>query len=148
MNDNVVTGFMREAIREGRKALPTCIPNPPVGCVIVQNGCVVARGHTNELGEDHAEAMALKSLASNLDGCTAFVTLEPCSFHGRTPSCAEALATSGIARVYVSTLDPDPRNNGKGIEFLRSKGIVVTVGILEKEALMELSPYLIRDTVA
>jgi pyrimidine deaminase RibD-like protein len=83
--------FMREALMEGRKALPACLPNPPVGCVLVRNGTIIARGYTNPPGHPHAEAMALNHVAGDLHEAMAFVTLEPCAFYGRTPSCALAL---------------------------------------------------------
>lgn len=144
MNEETRREFMHLALLEGRKALPGCIPNPPVGCVLVRQGRVVAKGYTNPPGEMHAEAMALSLLPGTLDAVTAFVTLEPCSFHGRTPSCAEALVQRKVARVYISMLDPDPRNNGAGVKILERAGIVVSVGILEDIARRELGPYLAR----
>ena len=86
--------------------------------------------------------MALSQVSGDLSGVTAFVTLEPCSFHGRTPSCAQALAARGIQRVVVSTLDPDPRNAGAGIDILLAAGVEVLVGTLEPVALQDLGPYL------
>src|SRR5262249_5043451 len=118
MDEQAQQEFMHLALLEGRKALPGCLPNPPVGCVLVREGLVVATGYTNPPGEKHAEAMALSKLSGALSDVTAFVTLEPCSFHGRTPSCAQALVSRRIARVYISMLDPDPRNNGAGVEIL------------------------------
>src|SRR5690554_3440505 len=110
-----IVRFMRLAIAEGQKAEPVCADNPPVGCVLVHDGVVVARGHTNPPGGPHAEAMALGQLDTPYKDLIAFVTLEPCSFSGRTPSCAKALIDSGIKTVYVGILDPDERNNGRGI---------------------------------
>ncbi|MDH3601065.1 MAG: deaminase, partial [Candidatus Tectomicrobia bacterium] len=83
--------FMWEALHEGRKALPDCRPNPPVGCVLVRDGRIIARGYTHQPGAHHAEAMALSQISGGLDDVTAVVTLEPCSFYGRTPSCAQTL---------------------------------------------------------
>ncbi len=137
--------MMREAVREGRKALPKCKPNPPVGCVLVREGEIIARGHTNEPGRDHAEAMALRQVHGDLREVVAFVTLEPCSFHGRTPSCAWTLVNRQIGRVYVGTLDPHPRNQGAGVNILRQAGIPVEVGILEEEVLQDLAPHLLGD---
>jgi riboflavin biosynthesis protein RibD len=134
--------LMRQALAEGRKALPLCLPNPPVGCVLVRAGVIIARGHTQSPGLHHAEAMALSQVSGDLRDVTAYVTLEPCSFQGRTPSCAKALVASGIKRVIVAMLDPDPRNAGAGIEILRTGGIDVTVGLLEREAISDLQPYL------
>ena len=82
---------MTAALVEGRRALPDCLPNPPVGCVLVRDGKIIAKGHTQPPGQFHAEAMALDRVAGSLEDVAAFVTLEPCSFHGRTPSCAQAL---------------------------------------------------------
>lgn len=104
--------FMHQALSEGRRALPACLPNPPVGCVLVRNGQIIARGFTQAPGQHHAEAMAMAQLDGDADDVTAYVTLEPCSFHGRTPSCATALVKRGIQRVCVAMLDPDPRNAG------------------------------------
>ena len=138
--------FMRAALTEGRKALPDCLPNPPVGCVLVKGEQIIASGYTRVPGQQHAEAMALSKVSGNLSDVSAYVTLEPCSFFGRTPSCAKALIDRGISRVFVATLDPDPRNSGAGIKLLESAGIVVEIGMLEKEALEELRMYLAGRT--
>ena len=134
--------FMRIALAEGLLALPACLPNPPVGCVLVRNDEIIARGHTQEPGKDHAEAMALRRVRGDLPDVTAYVSLEPCSFHGRTPSCARALIDRRIGRVVVALVDPDGRNDGAGLQMLRDAGIEVMVGILEKEARENLAPYL------
>ncbi len=134
--------YMHLAILEGRMAIPKCADNPPVGCVLVQNGKVVARGHTNSPGEPHAEAMAISQLKNVTDDITAFVTLEPCSFKGRTSSCAQTLIDAGIKTIYVGILDPDPRNNGQGIEKMRAAGVNVEVGVLAKEITAELGSFL------
>jgi len=133
---------MRVALEEGRKALPACLPNPPVGCVLVRGGAIVAVGHTQRPGEAHAEAMALSCIDGDLSDITAYVTLEPCSFHGRTPSCASAFIAKGLKHVVMAVLDPDPRNSGRGIEMLEQAGVRVELGTLETEATMELSRYL------
>jgi pyrimidine deaminase RibD-like protein len=135
---------MREALVESHAALPQCSPNPPVGCVIVHSGELVARGHTGRPGQPHAEAAALARLPFDLDrhALELFVTLEPCSFAGRTPSCALAIIASGIRRVTVATLDPDPRNSGRGIQMLRGAGIRVELGVLEDTVLRFIRPYL------
>jgi pyrimidine deaminase RibD-like protein len=136
------SAFMRLALDEGRRALPACLPNPPVGCVLVANGEVVARGFTNPPGAHHAEAMALSQLTADGAGVTAYVTLEPCSFHGRTPSCADALVARGIRRVVIGIVDPDDRNCGAGIVRLRDAGVDVEVGVMANEARSDLEPYL------
>jgi pyrimidine deaminase RibD-like protein len=135
-------GFMREALAEGRKALPACRPNPPVGCVLVRDGAVVARGYTQPPYQPHAEPMALRELEGELSDVIAFVTLEPCSFHQRTPSCAKELIARKVGLVYVALLDPHPRNQGRGIELLREAGIEVITDFLKAEAERDLGPYL------
>lgn len=137
-----VTAYMRMAIEAGRQALPACLPNPPVGCVLVRNGEIIGRGFTQAPGCAHAEAMAMRQVDGDLADVTAFVTLEPCSFHGRTPSCAKALIERGIGAVFVAMVDPDPRNAGAGLRMLREAGASVDVGLLGAEALRELAPYL------
>lgn len=134
--------FMRAALAEGRQALPACLPNPPVGCVLVRGGAIVGAGHTQPPGQPHAEALALARLDGDLTDVTAYVTLEPCSFQGRTPSCARTLAGRGIGRVVVALLDPDARNNGAGIRILQQAGVDVAVGLLADEAQRDLGPYL------
>lgn len=145
MTKELAESFMEQALIEGRKALPDCSPNPPVGCVIVQYGKIIARGHTNKPGSDHAEAMALKQVPKDAQDLELFVTLEPCSFQGRTPSCAKTIATRNVKKVYVSMIDPHPKNRGAGIEILEKVNIEVEVGILGSTAATDLSPYLIVD---
>lgn len=142
MNQSEAEKFMLEAIKEGRKARSKCRPNPPVGGVLVRACEVIARGHTNEPGGPHAEAMALSQVADGFAGVSAFVTLEPCSFHGRTPSCAQALILSGIKHIYVGIIDPHPKNNGEGIRLLQHAGINITSGILAESIHAELKPYI------
>jgi pyrimidine deaminase RibD-like protein len=145
-SDDAKAQFMAEALAESRKALPVCRPNPPVGCVIVSDGAaIVARGFTGRPGEPHAEAAALSALGADRDGSrlAAFVTLEPCAFAGRTPSCAKALVDRGIARVFVAILDPHTRNSGRGVQLLRDAGVVVELGILEPAVRTFLEPYLL-----
>lgn len=137
--------FMEAARIEGRKALPDCRPNPPVGCIIVENGEIIARGFTQEPGKPHAEVMAMRQLPDRDGDFTMFVTLEPCSFQGRTPSCARGIVSRKIASVYVGILDPHPKNRGAGIDILKEAGVHVEVGLLGEEIDAELSPFLIRD---
>jgi pyrimidine deaminase RibD-like protein len=143
--DSLIEGFMRQAGIEGRKALPACRPNPPVGCVMVRAGEILARGHTQPPGRHHAEAMALSQLVGELENMSVFVTLEPCSFYGRTPSCAKALVERRVKEVYVGMVDPHPKNQGAGIEILRQAGIPVYTGILKDWVRQELEPYLSTD---
>lgn len=134
--------FMALALSESKKALPGCLPNPPVGCVLVRDGQVVSSGYTKAPVEYHAEANALAKCSGSLTGLTAYVTLEPCSFHGRTPSCADALIKYGIKRVVVALVDPDPRNNGQGLEKLRHAGVDVIEDIYSREVGEFLKQYL------
>jgi pyrimidine deaminase RibD-like protein len=122
--------------------LPACRPNPPVGCVLVKDNQIVAEGFTQEIGANHAEVEAMASYSGSISGVTAYVTLEPSSFEGRTPSCAKILAKSGISNVVVAIIDPDPRNSGKGIVILKYSGINVNVGTCGKEVSDFLTPYL------
>ena len=137
--------FMTAALVEGRKALPECLPNPPVGCVLVREGKIIARGYSNPPGQFHAEAMALAQVAGLLRDVTAFVTLEPCSFYGRTPSCAQALVQRKIRDVFVALIDPHPKNCGRGIQILKNADIPVQVGLLEGEAKKDLGLYLCKS---
>lgn len=135
-------GFMREAIAEGKKAFPACLPNPPVGCVLVRDGAIIARGHTQPPFEHHAEPMALSQVEGPLEDVTAYVTLEPCSFHQRTPSCAKEMIARKVGRVFVAMIDPHPRNQGRGLEMLREAGVEVVADFLTEEARPHLEPHL------
>ncbi len=120
--------WMGLALAQARMALLGSSPNPPVGCVIVRDGAVLGAGHTQQVGGPHAEVMAMRDAqaqAHGLRGATAYVTLEPCSHHGRTPPCADALVREGVARVVVALLDPNPLVAGQGAERLRAAGVVV-----------------------
>lgn len=136
-----IESFMQEALAEGRKALPACLPNPPVGCVLVRDGEIIARGHTQPPFEHHAEPMALSQVEGDLEDVAAFVTLEPCSFHQRTPSCAKVMIARKVGTTYVAMIDPHPKNQGRGIELLRESGMQVVTGILADEATEDLAPY-------
>ncbi|MFM7304921.1 MAG: bifunctional diaminohydroxyphosphoribosylaminopyrimidine deaminase/5-amino-6-(5-phosphoribosylamino)uracil reductase RibD [Alphaproteobacteria bacterium] len=125
---------MRAALALARRGLGNAWPNPAVGCVLVKDGRVIGRGWTQPGGRPHAETEALRRAGEAARGATAYVTLEPCSHHGRTPPCCEALAGAGIARVVMAMRDPDPRVNGRGLAMLRGAGIVVEEGLLEAEA--------------
>ncbi|EHU4868676.1 bifunctional diaminohydroxyphosphoribosylaminopyrimidine deaminase/5-amino-6-(5-phosphoribosylamino)uracil reductase RibD [Vibrio vulnificus] len=133
---------MLRALEISRNALPNCIPNPPVGCVLVKDDTVVSEGCTQAIGGNHAEVQALNSYDGTLDGVVAYVTLEPCSFVGRTPACANTLVKSGIKHVVVSMLDPDERNSGKGIAILERGGIKVDIGLCYEQVSSFLAQYL------
>jgi len=136
---------MRAALEAGRNALPLCLPNPPVGCALVRNGAIIATGFTSVPGKPHAEPAALALVSGDLSDVAAFVTLEPCSFHQRTPSCARELVARRIGAVYVAILDPHPRNRGAGLAILRDAGIPVFEGILSAEARRDMGPHLWRE---
>lgn len=126
--------FMGLAIEQAKLGQFTARPNPAVGCVIVKDGCVVGQGFHPKAGLPHAEVFALKDAGDLAAGATAYVTLEPCSHNGRTPPCAEALIKSGVRRVVIAGLDPNPKVAGRGVELLKEAGIKVSVGVLTKEA--------------
>lgn len=134
--------YMNLALIVSRKAFPGCLPNPPVGCVLVRNGSILSEGYTHGPGQFHAEAHALSQVDGFLEETTAYVTLEPCSFRGRTSSCALSLVERRIQRVVVALIDPDPRNNGKGISLLREAGVEVTVGVLGNQISEFIAPHL------
>ena len=127
---------MRHALRLARRALGRAAPNPAVGCVIVRSGVVVGEGWTQPGGRPHAEAVALMQAGSAAQGSTAYVTLEPCAHHGKSPPCADALVAAGVERVVVALPhDPDKRVCGRGLVVLRRAGIEVVSGVLLAEAL-------------
>lgn len=119
---------MQAALSLARRGLGSVWPNPAVGCVIVRNGRVVGRGWTAQGGRPHAETIALAQAGAAAAGATAFVTLEPCSHHGKTGPCADALIAARIGRVVAAIEDPDPRVSGRGLQRLRDAGIEVEVG--------------------
>jgi diaminohydroxyphosphoribosylaminopyrimidine deaminase / 5-amino-6-(5-phosphoribosylamino)uracil reductase len=126
--------FMRLALDEAQRGRGSTHPNPMVGSVIVCDGQVVASGFHERAGLPHAEVMALRAAGDRvLHDCTIYVTLEPCSHHGRTPPCADAVINAGFARVVCGMIDPNPLVGGRGVERIRAAGIDVTVGVLEAE---------------
>jgi diaminohydroxyphosphoribosylaminopyrimidine deaminase/5-amino-6-(5-phosphoribosylamino)uracil reductase len=126
--------FMARALQLARRGLNTTTPNPRVGCVIVRDGEVVGEGWHQRAGEPHAEVHALRAAGGRATGATAYVSLEPCSHHGRTPPCAEALVQARVARVVAATQDPNPKVAGSGLARLRAAGIQTACGLLEAEA--------------
>lgn len=129
------TDFMYRALELAAYGLNTTTPNPRVGCVIVKDGTIVGEGWHERAGEPHAEVHALRAAAGLASGATAYVTLEPCSHHGRTPPCADALVASGVKRVVAAMLDPNPLVAGKGMAILALAGIVTESGLLQAQAL-------------
>jgi diaminohydroxyphosphoribosylaminopyrimidine deaminase / 5-amino-6-(5-phosphoribosylamino)uracil reductase len=126
--------FMALALTLGRRNLGHVWPNPAVGCVIVKDGVILARGWTQDGGRPHAEVEALRRAKKSAEGATMYVTLEPCSHQGKSPPCADAIARAGIARVVSALEDPNPEVAGKGHDKLRAKGIAVEVGLGAEEA--------------
>lgn len=125
LNDDL---WLQQALQQAEQALPISSPNPAVGCVIVRDGELIGQGHTQQVGGPHAEVMALRDAQArghNVRGATAYVTLEPCAHHGRTPPCADALVREGLARVVVACADPNPLVAGQGAARLRAAGIEV-----------------------
>lgn len=126
--------YMRLAIQLAASATGQTGINPVVGCVLVKDGRVVGMGAHLKRGEAHAEINALQMAGPEAVGSTAYVTLEPCSHHGKTPPCSDRLVREGVKRVVVAASDPNPLVAGSGIERLRANGIEVTVGVLQREA--------------
>lgn len=126
--------WMAQALHLAQRGLFTTTPNPRVGCVLVREGKPVGIGWHERAGEPHAEVHALQMAQEQARGATAYVTLEPCSHHGRTPPCADALIAAGIARVVCAMQDPNPQVAGQGIARLRAAGIEVECGLMANEA--------------
>ncbi|NOT13233.1 MAG: bifunctional diaminohydroxyphosphoribosylaminopyrimidine deaminase/5-amino-6-(5-phosphoribosylamino)uracil reductase RibD [Methylococcaceae bacterium] len=125
--------FMARALQLAKNGHYTTKPNPRVGCVLVRNNIVLGEGWHARAGCAHAEVDALKKL-HDVKGATAYVTLEPCSHHGRTPPCSDALIHAGVSRVVVAMQDPNPMVSGRGLEKLKNAGIEVICGILQEDA--------------
>ena len=134
--------WMRAALALARRGEGRTCPNPAVGCVIVRNGCLMGRGWTRPGGRPHAETVALNDAGGTAAGATAYVTLEPCSHHGKTPPCADALISAGISRVVVAITDPDDRVSGQGIDRLKAAGITVKTGVLGDEVASFYAAYI------
>ena len=137
---------MAHALGLAARGLGRTWPNPAVGCVIVQGRRIVGRGWTQPGGRPHAETMALEQAGSNARGATAYVTLEPCSHHGKTPPCAAALIAAGITRTVTALTDPDPRVSGRGHAALRAAGVDVTENTLTAAATRLNAGFLKRIT--
>lgn len=135
---------MRAALALAHRGEGRTSPNPAVGCVIVHQGRLVGRGWTQPGGRPHAETMALTDAGSLSRGSVAYVTLEPCSHHGKTPPCAQALIDAGIARVVIAVTDPDDRVAGEGVRMLNAAGIITDVGVGAKEVEHFLAGYFLN----
>ena len=125
--------YMARAIQLARKGLYTTRPNPYVGCVLVKNNKIIGEGFTQVAGQAHAEVHALQNASESVENATAYVTLEPCSHTGKTPPCADALVNSGVNRVVIAMLDPNPLVSGRGVKKLIDADIEVSVGLLEEQ---------------
>ncbi len=135
---------MRVALALAARGLGGVAPNPAVGCVLVRDDVIIGRGWTQPGGRPHAETEALMRAGGAARGATAYVTLEPCSHHGKTPPCADALIAAGVVRVVSALGDPDPRVSGRGLERLSAAGIAVTTGVCEAEAAQLNRGFLMR----
>jgi diaminohydroxyphosphoribosylaminopyrimidine deaminase / 5-amino-6-(5-phosphoribosylamino)uracil reductase len=138
--------FMARALYLVRKGSYTTDPNPRVGCVLVKDGKVIGEGWHKKAGLAHAEVEALKNTTEDTAGATAYVTLEPCSHHGRTPPCCETLVKAGIKRVVAAMQDPNPKVSGNGFAYLKAAGIEVSCGVLEADALVLNRGFIMRMT--
>src|SRR5437867_8325133 len=134
MNSAEDARFMALALALGRRGLGRTWPNPAVGAVIVRDGVIIGRGWTQPGGRPHAETEALRRAGAAARGATLYVTLEPCSHHGKTPPCADAIVAAGIARVVSALVDPNPEVAGAGHWRLAEAGVVVEVGVGAEEA--------------
>lgn len=128
---------MKTALSLGRRGLGRVWPNPAVGCVLVKDGLIVGRGWTQPGGRPHAETEALAQAGTRAKGATAYVTLEPCAHHGKTPPCAQALIDAGVSCVVAAIEDSDRRVSGKGFAMLRDAGIKVITGVCAREAALD-----------
>jgi len=126
--------FMKKVLELAEKGRGATSPNPMVGAVLVKNNRIIAAGYHARVGALHAEAVVLKKAGPRAKGAELYVNLEPCSHIGRTPPCTDAIIKSGVRKVYSAMIDPNPLNNGRGLEVLRKNRIRVSVGILGKEA--------------
>ena len=133
-NDPAACALMARAIELARRGLYSTDPNPRVGCVIVQEGRIVGEGWHHRAGEAHAEVIALREAGAAARGADVYVSLEPCSHHGKTPPCSEALIRAGVRRVIAALEDPNPRVAGSGLRQLREAGIETACGLLGHEA--------------
>jgi diaminohydroxyphosphoribosylaminopyrimidine deaminase / 5-amino-6-(5-phosphoribosylamino)uracil reductase len=130
---NVDNKFMAAALKQAAKGVGYTSPNPAVGCVIVKDGHIVGKGYHHKAGQPHAEILALHEAGDQAIGADIYVTLEPCCIYGKTPPCTDTLVKSGVKRVIIGTVDPNPKVNGQGVRILRDAGIEVATEILEDQ---------------
>ncbi|MBI1922392.1 MAG: bifunctional diaminohydroxyphosphoribosylaminopyrimidine deaminase/5-amino-6-(5-phosphoribosylamino)uracil reductase RibD [Geobacter sp.] len=134
--------MMRRALVLARRGVGRTSPNPAVGCVVVKDGAIIGEGWHRKAGTPHAEVHALLAAGENACGADVYVTLEPCSHHGKTPPCADALVAAGVGQVFAGMVDPNPKVSGKGLARLRQAGIAVHEGLLEKECRQINEPFI------
>jgi diaminohydroxyphosphoribosylaminopyrimidine deaminase / 5-amino-6-(5-phosphoribosylamino)uracil reductase len=139
--------FMAAAISLGRRGLGLCAPNPAVGALVVNDGVIAGRGWTKPGGRPHAETVALRDAGAQAVGATLYVSLEPCSHHGVTPPCTDAIIAAGVRRVVYAVDDSDPRTGGSAARFLAGAGIEVTSGVLREQAARDHLGHLLRVTL-
>ena len=133
--------FMRRAVSLARSVRHRTSPNPTVGCVVVRDGVVVGEGVTRPVGEAHAEVVALQAAGEAARGADMYVTLEPCSHHGRTPPCTDAIVAAGVARVFVGVTDPNPLVDGRGVGQLQAAGVATEIGVLRDDCAALAAPF-------
>ncbi len=126
--------YMRLAIKQAKRGADKTTPNPLVGCVITKNKKIVASGYHKQFGGPHAEIVALKKAGKKAEGATCYVTLEPCAYYGKTPPCVDTVIRSGVKELVCAAKDPNPLNRGRGLKILKQHGIIVSTGILKREA--------------
>jgi diaminohydroxyphosphoribosylaminopyrimidine deaminase/5-amino-6-(5-phosphoribosylamino)uracil reductase len=125
--------YMQRALQLAERGLYTTTPNPRVGCILVHQQKIVGEGAHLKAGEPHAEVYALQQAGQHARGATAYVTLEPCSHHGRTPPCADALLKAGVVKVIAAMVDPNPLVAGKGLAYLQAHGIETQHGLMKRK---------------
>ena len=135
---------MKRAINLAKKARGKTFPNPLVGAVIIKNGKIVGEGYHKKSGTPHAEIMALRKAKEKAKNAFLYVNLEPCAHFGKTPPCVDSIVESRIKKVYVAMKDPNPLVNGKGLNFLKKKGIEVKTGMCRNEAKLLNADYIKR----
>lgn len=132
---------MRTAVKEALKGAGKVSPNPLVGAVIVKNGKIIGKGYHKKYGEKHAEINAIENCFESPAGSDIYVTLEPCSHHGKTPPCVDRIIAEKIKRVFIGNIDPSPHSSGRGVKALRSEGIETYTGILEDQCRLINEPF-------
>ena len=142
--------YMQRALGLAKNGLGAVSPNPMVGCVVVQNDVIIGEGWHQKFGEAHAEVNAINSVENKelLKRATVYVTLEPCSYHGKTPACSDLLIRSKVKEVIIAALDPNSKVSGNGVKALKSAGIEVEVGILEKESIELNKRFFLNQSLA